>query len=57
MSNIKTSDPNMNLKPVELTPSELESVAGGNLWAEFASFLEMQQRARKVDSEYLKTGI
>jgi hypothetical protein len=29
MSNIKTSDPNMNLKPVELTPSELNSVAGG----------------------------
>jgi hypothetical protein len=29
MSNIKTSDPHTDLKPVELTPSELNSVAGG----------------------------
>jgi hypothetical protein len=29
MSNIKTSEPNMNLKPVELTSAELDSVAAG----------------------------
>jgi hypothetical protein len=35
MSNIKTSDSNMNLKPVELTPSELNSVAGGGSFLEY----------------------
>jgi hypothetical protein len=49
MSNIKTSDPNMNLKPVELTPSELNSVVGGdaqvnlnNLFATLAAIYAQQ---------------
>jgi hypothetical protein len=41
MSSIKTSDPNMNLKPVELTPSELDSVTGGNTAEEKLSALFM----------------
>jgi hypothetical protein len=57
MSNIKTSDTNMNFKPIELTPSELDSVVGGNPWAAVASFLEMRQRQQRKAEEYVLTFI
>jgi hypothetical protein len=62
MLNIKTSDP-YDLKPVELTPSELDSVAGGNpvvvglaavLTA--AAIQALLNNARKSNAELLLNG-
>jgi hypothetical protein len=45
MLNIKTSDP-YDLKPIKLTPSELDSVAGGNPVAVAAGALRILQQRR-----------
>jgi hypothetical protein len=49
MSNIKTSDPHTDLKPIELTPSQMDSVAAGGPAEDLINVL--RRLAEKENSE------